>query len=227
VRHGQRGAAFARGGEPGSIRLCGGAEFDAVWSIINAAATAYDGVIPADRYHVPYMPVDELRREIGAGVRFWGWHETAPAASSARPGPAGGGWAPAGDRLVGVMGIQDVDDVTLIRHAYVEPTRQGTGVGGALLAHLLALASPDRPLLVGTWAAASWAVRFYERHGFALVTPDEKDRLLRRYWNIADRQVETSVVLRLREEPRDTASDAATDERMGRGTGPDTEPCTR
>lgn len=159
------------------IRPCVDADFDAMYAIINDAATAYDGVIPGDRYHVPYMPAEELRVEIAAGVRFWGWHD-----------PEG---------LSGVMGIQDVDDVTLIRHAYVRPDRQGTGVGSRLLAHLFSL--PHQPLLVGTWADAAWAVRFYERHGFRLVSPREKDRLLRRYWSIPERQVDTSVVLRLAE----------------------------
>ena len=138
-------------------------------------ATAYAGVIPADRYHVPYMAASELYDEIAAGVRFWGWYD-----------PEG---------LSGVMGIQDVDDVTLIRHAYVRPERQGTGIGSRLLARLVNLA--HQPLLVGTWADAVWAVRFYESHGFRLVTPAEKDCLLRRYWSIPERQVETSVVLRL------------------------------
>jgi len=146
-------------------------------AIINAAATAYAGVIPADLYHMPYMPATELRDEIAAGVRFWGWHDR--------------------QDLSGVMGIQDVDDVTLIRHAYVMPSRQGTGIGSRLLAHLMSL--PHQPLLVGTWADATWAVRFYEQHGFRLVSQDEKDRLLRRYWRIPARQVETSVVLRLTE----------------------------
>jgi GNAT superfamily N-acetyltransferase len=146
-------------------------------AVINAAATAYAGVIPADRYHEPYMPSGELGGEIAAGVRFWGLFDA---------------------ELAGVMGIQDVDDVTLIRHAYVRPDRQRGGVGARLLGHLVQLADqpPARPLLVGTWAAAWWAVAFYERHGFTLVEPDEKDRLLRRYWSIPERQVETSVVLR-------------------------------
>ena len=157
------------------IRSCADTDFDAMHAVINAAATAYAGVIPADRYHVPYMPAAELRNEIAAGVRFWGWHD-----------PEG---------LSGVMGSQDVDDVTLIRHAYVTPERQGAGIGSRLLAHLLGL--PHQPLLVGTWADAAWAVRFYERHGFRLVAPEEKDRLLRRYWSIPERQVDTSVVLRL------------------------------
>jgi len=160
---------------PHCIRLCTGADFEAMYGVINAAATAYAGIIPVDRYHVPYMPAGELRAEIAAGVRFWGWFE-------------------AGE-LCGVMGIQDVDDVTLVRHAYVRPDRQGRGIGGRLLAHLVSL--PHQPLLVGTWADAVWAVRFYEGHGFRLVSPAEKDRLLRRYWRIPERQVDTSVVLRL------------------------------
>jgi GNAT superfamily N-acetyltransferase len=124
---------------------------------------------------VPYMPPDELRDEIEAGVHFWGWFDL--------------------EGLSGVMGSQDVDDVTLLRHAYVTPERQRAGIGSGLLAHLLNL--PHQPMLVGTWADATWAVRFYERHGFGLVAPDEKDRLLRRYWNIPERQVDTSVVMRL------------------------------
>jgi GNAT superfamily N-acetyltransferase len=163
--------------EAARIRPCSERDFASLRHVINAAATAYAGVIPADRYHVPYMSADELRDEIAAGVRFWGWFEE-------------------GD-LAGAMGIQDVGDVTLIRHAYVTPARQGAGIGSRLLAHLLSL--PHRPLLVGTWADAGWAIRFYERHGFRLVTPQEKDRLLRRYWTIPERQVETSVVLRLDE----------------------------
>jgi GNAT superfamily N-acetyltransferase len=158
-----------------SIRPCVAADVDAMYAIINAAALAYEGVIPSDRYRVPYMPADELYEEIGAGVRFWGWYE-----------PEG---------LSGVMGIQDVEDVTLIRHAYVRSDRQGTGIGSRLLAHLVSL--PHQPLLVGTWADASWAVRFYQRHGFQLVSQEERDRLLRRYWRIPERQVDTSVVLRL------------------------------
>lgn len=173
-----------------TVRPCTDPDFDAMFAVINAAATVYDGVIPADRYRVPYMPAAELRAEIAAGVHFWGWFE------------ADGG----GERLLGVMGVQDSGDVTLIRHAYVVPTHQRKGIGGRLLAHLMGLpglsaspraeTSPHRPLLVGTWAAAVWAIRFYERHGFHLVTPEEKDRLLRRYWRIPERQVETSVVLR-------------------------------
>jgi GNAT superfamily N-acetyltransferase len=176
------------------IRPCGDADLGEMVTVINSAAVAYAGVIPADRYHQPYMPLEELCAEIAGGVRFWGlWsrREEAGAASVAAPAPA--------PELAGVMGIQDVGEVTLIRHAYVRPGLQRAGVGGRLLAHLNDLAAgaqPPRPLLVGTWAAAWWAVAFYERHGFVLVTPEEKDRLLRRYWSIPERQVETSVVLR-------------------------------
>lgn len=155
------------------LRECAATDFSRILSVIDAASVAYRGVIPADRYREPYMPVAELRHEIDAGVRFWGCYEE--------------------DRLIGVMGIQDVDDVTLIRHAYVLPASQRCGVGSRLLGHLTVLT--DKPLLVGTWADAWWAIRFYERHGFVLVSREEKDRLLRRYWEIPERQVETSVVL--------------------------------
>ena len=181
-----------------SIRPCVDDDVGAIAAIVNDAARAYAGVIPADRYHQPYMPPEEVRREIEAGVRFWGLFEggeVGRVATEAAPPGSGGG---VGQMLAGVMGIQDVGDVTLIRHAYVRPDRQRAGVGGRLLAALMEIAAeaePPRPLLVGTWAAAWWAVAFYERHGFVLVTPEEKDRLLRRYWSIPERQVETSVVL--------------------------------
>jgi GNAT superfamily N-acetyltransferase len=152
------------------IRRCRDGERAAVAAIVNAAAEAYRGVIPPDRWHDPYMPADQLDAEIAAGVAFWGYE--------------------ADGVLLGVMGIQPVRDVELIRHAYVRPESQGRGVGGALLAHLLATAT--RPVLVGTWAAAEWAVRFYRRHGFEPAPQD----LLRTYWTIPERQIETSVVLR-------------------------------
>jgi GNAT superfamily N-acetyltransferase len=145
-----------------------------VLAIVNAAAEAYRGVIPADRWHEPYMSAEELDREIAAGVEFWGLED-------------------ADGALAGVMGIQAVRDVDLIRHAYVRPGLQGGGIGRRLLEDLVARA--ERPLLVGTWAAATWAIRFYERNGFERVTPEEKDRLLGTYWSIPERQVETSVVL--------------------------------
>jgi N-acetylglutamate synthase-like GNAT family acetyltransferase len=155
------------------IRRCAEADIPAMFAIINDAAQAYRGVIPADRWHEPYMPEAELRGEIAAGVVFWGMEKAG--------------------RLVGVMGLQDMRDVALIRHAYVATAERGKGAGGALLRHLVG--QTDRPVLVGTWAAATWAIRFYERHGFTLTSPAEKDRLLRRYWSIPARQTDTSVVL--------------------------------
>jgi GNAT superfamily N-acetyltransferase len=155
------------------VRPCRDDERPAILAIVNEAAEAYRGVIPPDRWHEPYMPADELDAEIAAGVAFWGYE--------------------ADGALLGIMGIQPVDDVDLIRHAYVAPGSQRRGVGGALLEHLTR--SATRSLLVGTWAAADWAIRFYQRHGFELVSPARKTALLTRYWTIPDRQVETSVVL--------------------------------
>jgi N-acetylglutamate synthase-like GNAT family acetyltransferase len=153
------------------IRRCRDDELAAVGAIVNAAAVVYRGVIPEDRWHEPYMGMAELKGEIAAGVEFWGYED--------------------GGELIGVMGIQPVQDVTLIRHAYVSPAAQGRGVGGALLAALEARGTDQ--MLVGTWAAATWAIRFYERHGFVAV--DDPAALLRRYWSIPERQIETSVVL--------------------------------
>ena len=155
------------------IRPCTDANFDTICAIINDAAEAYRGVIPVDRWHDPYMSREELQHEIQSGVRFWGYEEDG--------------------NLLGVMGIQDVKDVTLIRHAYVRTAKRGEGIGGKLLAELRKLTA--RPVLIGTWAAATWAIRFYEKHGFTMVTPEEKDRLLKKYWSIPERQIETSVVL--------------------------------
>lgn len=156
------------------IRRCTGSDVDAIASIINDAADAYRGVIPADCWHAPYMPRAELEAEIAAGVAFWAVDD--------------------GDTPVGVMGLQPVRDVTLIRHAYVRPSHQGRGVGRALLTALVHQAPGI--LLVGTWAAATWAIRFYERHGFRLVSESETQRLLDAYWTISARQRDTSVVLR-------------------------------
>ncbi len=155
------------------IRPCRNDERAAILEIVNAAAEAYRGVIPADRWREPYMPGDELDAEIAAGVVFWGCE--------------------ADGALVGLMGIQPVRDVDLIRHAYVRPGSQRLGVGASLLAHLRSLSS--RPMLVGTWATAEWAIRFYRRHGFELVCTERKNALLKSYWTIPDRQIETSVVL--------------------------------
>ena len=154
------------------IRRCDEHDFEAIYEIVNDGATAYRGVIPDDCWAEPYMPREKLREEIGAGIDFWGYEEDGA--------------------LAGVMGLQDVQDVTLIRHAYVRTASQRRGIGVALLEFLNA--QTDRPVLVGTWADA-WAIRFYEKHGFRLVSPEEKDRLLRTYWPVNERQIETSVVL--------------------------------
>jgi GNAT superfamily N-acetyltransferase len=156
-----------------AIRPCRDDERAAILAIVNAAAEAYRGVIPPDRWHDPYMAAAELDAEIAAGVAFSGYEE--------------------GGALVGVMGVQPVRDVDLIRHAYVAPERQGRGIGAALLAHLAR--STSRPMLVGTWATAEWAIRFYRRHGFELVPRERTAALLRTYWSIPERQIETSVVL--------------------------------
>ena len=155
------------------IRRSVEADFPAMLAIVNDAAHAYRGVIPTDRWREPYMPPDELEHEIAEGVVFWVAEENG--------------------RLAGVMGIQDKGEVALVRHAYVAPGTQRSGVGTRLLRHVEALV--DKPILIGTWAAASWAIQFYERNGFTVVPSDDKDRLLRTYWSIPTRQIETSVVL--------------------------------
>ncbi len=143
--------------------------------IINNAAQAYKGVIPKDRWKEPYMSKKELYEEIEVGIRFFGWKED--------------------ENVVGVMGIQPVKDTTLIRHSYVLPNYQRRGIGGKLLNYLMGLRE-TKEILVGAWGAATWAIQFYEKHGFKLVPPKEKDKLLRTYWNIPERQIETSVVLK-------------------------------
>jgi N-acetylglutamate synthase-like GNAT family acetyltransferase len=155
------------------IRQCHHRDFEILYAIINQAAQKYKGVIPDDCWKSPYMPEDELRHEIDAGVVFWGFE--------------------AEGELIGVMGIQDIQDVTLIRHAYVRPAQQHQGIGKHLLDELCR--QTDRPMLIGTWADASWAIRFYEKNGFKRVPSQEKDRLLKKYWSISARQVETSIVL--------------------------------
>jgi GNAT superfamily N-acetyltransferase len=157
------------------IRNLSASDFDAILEVINDAAEAYKGVIPDDRWKEPYMSAEELAKEIEAGVRFFGWMK--------------------GERLLGVAGIQALGDTTLIRHAYVLSRCQRKGIGTRLLKYLIGLAGTDE-VLVGTWADAAWAIRFYEKHGFKLVSSSEKDRLLRAYWSIPERQIETSVVLR-------------------------------
>jgi N-acetylglutamate synthase-like GNAT family acetyltransferase len=155
------------------IRQCRSDEFGLIGEIINDAARAYRGVIPEDRWHEPYISSAELAEQANSSVVFWGMEQNGI--------------------LTGVMGIQPVQDVTLIRHAYVRTACRNRGIGSSLLRHLRTLTT--RPILIGTWAAAVWAVAFYEKHGFGKVTPAEKDRLLKKYWSIPDRQIETSVVL--------------------------------
>jgi GNAT superfamily N-acetyltransferase len=159
------------------IRRLQPTDSDSILCVVNDAAEAYRNVIPEDRWKEPYMSTEELREEIASGVQFYGWIEN--------------------DVLVAVMGIQPVNDVTLVRHAYVLTRRQRRGIGTTLLKHILSLAQTSE-VLVGTWESAQWAIRFYEKHGFKLVTKEEKDRLLREYWSIPERQVETSVVLKLK-----------------------------
>jgi GNAT superfamily N-acetyltransferase len=156
-----------------TIRPCSAQDLPQLLSIINDAAQAYKGVIPADRWHEPYMSLDELEREIGDGIAFWGC-----------------AWE---GRLVGVMGIQDRGEVTLIRHAYVQTDQRRKGIGEKLLRELEAITS--KPILIGTWSAAAWAIRFYEKNGYRLLSRPDTERLLRRFWSIPERQIETSVVL--------------------------------
>jgi GNAT superfamily N-acetyltransferase len=159
------------------IRELSSSDLDSILMIVNNAAQAYKGVIPEDRWKEPYMPAEELREEIGSGVRFYGWVEE--------------------NTLIGVMGIQHILDVTLIRHSYVLKRYQRAGIGRELLKHLINIAETPE-ILVGTWKDAQWAIRFYEVYGFKLTTNMEKNRLLRKYWRIPDRQIETSVVLRFK-----------------------------
>jgi GNAT superfamily N-acetyltransferase len=156
------------------IAPCSATDVEAIHRIVNDAAAAYCGVIPDDCWHEPYMPRDELDAEIATGVQFSGYWNNG--------------------ELVGVMGIQHVADVTLIRHAYVRPDFQRRGIGAALLAALQKQAD-ERTLLVGTWADAAWAISFYERNGFRRRPDTETRRLLRTYWAIPDRQAAVSVVL--------------------------------
>jgi GNAT superfamily N-acetyltransferase len=155
------------------LRRCEDQDFEEIYAIINDGAQAYRGVIPPDRWKEPYMSHGELRREIDAGVAFWGFEQ--------------------GRQLLGVMGLQEVGEVTLIRHAYTRTQHQRQGIG----AHLLRLLCDrtQKPVLIGTWQSASWAIAFYQKHGFRLVSQEQKDTLLKTYWNVPTRQVETSVVL--------------------------------
>jgi N-acetylglutamate synthase-like GNAT family acetyltransferase len=155
------------------LEKCAPSDFGEIDEIINDAASAYENVIPADCWHEPYMSEKELKRQIEEGVEFWCYKEDG--------------------KVLGVMGIQDKGEVTLIRHAYVRTTARNKGIGSKLLAHLTTFTR--KPILIGTWAAASWAIQFYQKHGFRLLSPEEKNKLLAKYWAIPQRQVETSVVL--------------------------------
>jgi len=148
-------------------------DFDTIYEIINDAASAYKGIIPSDRWKEPYMPKEELQTQIEEGVEFWNYQEN--------------------DKILGAMGIQFKSDVTLIRHAYVRTVARQQGIGGKLLKHLTSISKT--PILIGTWTDASWAIRFYEKNGFRLLSESEKNRLLKMYWSIPERQVETSIVL--------------------------------
>jgi len=150
-------------------------DFDSILEVINDAAQAYKGVIPNDRWKEPYMSAKELKEQIDSGVEFFGLEEKG--------------------QTIGVTGIQHVKDVTLIRHAYILTKYQRRGIGRMLLKYLINLAKCPQ-ILVGTWADANWAIQFYEKHGFNLASSKEKDSLLRKYWDIPERQVETSIVLR-------------------------------
>jgi len=155
------------------IRECIQADIDVMFDIINDAAIAYKGHIPDDCWHEPYMPLEHLEEEIGAGIRFFGYEEDG--------------------ELLGIMGIQDVKGITLFRHAYVRTAHRNRGIGGQLIQHLMMIAT--RPVMIGTWKTASWAIKFYEDHGFVLVDEATKNKLLKKYWTIPVRQIETSVVL--------------------------------
>lgn len=155
------------------IRKSEDADLPRIFAVVNEAAVAYRGVIPGDRWHEPYMSADELARDIADGVTFWMAEEDG--------------------RVLGVMGIQDKGAVALVRHAYVAPTTQRKGVGTRLLHHVRSLT--DKPILIGTWADASWAIDFYRRNGFRVLPESDTVRVLRTYWSIPERQIETSVVL--------------------------------
>jgi GNAT superfamily N-acetyltransferase len=163
------------------IRKLSNTHFQAILTVVNEAAVAYKGKIPADRWKEPYMSIEELQEEIESGVQFYGWTENIS--------------------LIAVMGIQPVNGVTLIRHAYTLTSRQRSGIGEKLLNHLLSLARTNR-ILVGTWETAPWAIKFYQKHGFTLLSRLEKNKLLKTYWNISERQVETSVVLEHKRQPK-------------------------
>ena len=155
------------------ITKCKDEDFNIICEIINDASIAYKGVIPTDRWHEPYMPKEELEKQIGEAVEFWKFTED--------------------EKTLGVMGIQLKEGATLIRHAYVRTAERKKGIGSQLLNHLTTMSTT--PVLIGTWADAKWAIDFYLKHGFRLLEEKEKNNLLLKYWSIPVRQVETSVVL--------------------------------
>jgi len=155
------------------IAKCEDKDFKDIYEVINDGAAAYKGIIPSDDWQVPYMPEEKLKNQIDQGIQFWAYSEDG--------------------KIIGVMGMQIKEDVTLIRHAYVRTVNRNKGIGGKLLEHLRGLSST--PILIGTWAAANWAIEFYQKHGFRLLPREDIDNLLRKYWTITDRQIETSVVL--------------------------------
>ena len=155
------------------IRKCNESDIDVIYEIINDAAQAYKGIIPKDRWHDPYMSLTELRQEILDGIIFWGLVDN--------------------HELVGVMGMQDKNEVALIRHAYTRTARRNEGIGSRLLRHLES--TTDKTILIGTWADATWAIAFYQRNNYHLLPVQEKEPLLRKYWTISEQQIETSVVL--------------------------------
>jgi N-acetylglutamate synthase-like GNAT family acetyltransferase len=169
----RQGCATRSAVEKKMIRKCTQRDFSVISAIINDAAQAYRGVIPGDRWHEPYMPIEELKREVEDDVEFWGYEE-------------------AGE-LAGVMGLQDKDDLHLIRHAYVRTSSQNRCIGTKLLRHLERMT--DKPILIGTWADANWAIKFYQKNGYRVLSRSETERLLKKYWRIPERQVVTSVVL--------------------------------
>ena len=148
-------------------------DFNTIYTIINDASIAYKGIIPEDRWKEPYMSKNELETQIKEGVQFWNYEEN--------------------KEILGVMGIQFKDGVTLIRHAYVRTIARQKGIGGKLLKHLITMS--ETPVLIGTWKDASWAISFYKKYGFRVLSDDEKNKLLNSYWNVPERQIETSIVL--------------------------------
>ena len=145
-----------------------------ILNIINDASLRYKGIIPENCWHEPYMSEQELIDEFNNKIHMFGYHKN--------------------NKLIGVIGVQEVKDVILIRHAYTLTAYQGKGTGSALLKYLLKKNQNSR-ILVGTWRHATWAVRFYEKFGFVLHAKEQSALLLKKYWKIPSKQIENSVVL--------------------------------